>query len=43
MAVVLLLAAVSAMVLALLNRFQENPLLEQVFKVKSRVLVLPAG
>ena len=29
--------------LALLDRFPENPLLEQVLKVKSRVLALPAG
>ena len=38
-AVVPLLATVSAMVITLLDHFPENPLLEQV---KSRVLALPA-
>ena len=42
-AVVLLLAAVSARVLALLDQFPENPLLEQVLKVKAWLLALPAG
>jgi midasin (ATPase involved in ribosome maturation) len=42
-AVVPLLAAVSARVLVLLDQFPENPLLEQVLKVKARVLALPAG
>ena len=38
-----LLAAVSARVIVLLDQFPENPLLEQVLKVKARVLALPAG
>ena len=41
--VVPLLAAVSARVIVLLDQFPENPLLEQVLKVKARVLALPAG
>ena len=38
-----LLAAVSARVIVLLDQFPENPLLEQVLKVKACVLALPAG
>lgn len=41
--VVPLLAAVSARVIVLLDQFPENPLLEQVLKVKACVLALPAG
>ena len=41
--VVPLLAGVSARVIVLLDLFPENPLLEQVLKVKARVLALPAG
>lgn len=38
-----LLAAVSTRVIVLLDQFPENPLLEQVLKVKACVLALPAG
>ena len=37
-----LLAEVSTRVIVLLDQFPENPLLEQVLKVKARVLALPA-